>query len=301
MCQPEILLSPFSLEAVSLSASPVLLPTFFQCIIRFRINTFGQLTAQTWSFFHHLVTCAATFHTAHSYSSARIHPPNMRARLLCTTAPLHLSAAAFECEGSSGDLAYVHRLLHWTLACWHAAEGANGRSHIHTLILCGRKKKDLLGFAEGLSNVMQHVASYFSSNSLSSHFWSKIVKQILKQYLNTWVVWKGGFSHCSFWDVFKRQNMNGSDCSQISSVSSQWRLPGSPTGPVWPCTMHGLTGPLVLVCLPLSLHPLYLLASFHGNNRKRDDRERKTRQKQRKPPKNVVSSLTPVESYTLFW
>jgi len=62
--------------------------------------------------------------------------------------------------------------------------------------------------------------------------------------------------------------------------------------------MHDHTGLLVLVCLPLSLHPLHLLASFHGNNsgsERERERERKESVRQREIPKNVICSLTPAK------
>lgn len=92
--------------------------------------------------------------------------------------------------------------------------------------------------------------------------------------------------------------MKRSGRNLISLVSEQCRLPSSP---IRPGTTHDQTGPLVLVCLPLSLHPLHLLASFHGNNREKDRKKRESVDREtEKNPKERGLKPDPIESFMLF-
>ena len=81
MCQPEILLSPFPLEAVCLSASALLLLPFLslhKAIPNNHIWSAYSLLSlflfPIWAF----MTCVAMFHTLQSCTTARIHSLNIR-------------------------------------------------------------------------------------------------------------------------------------------------------------------------------------------------------------------------------
>lgn len=234
------------------------------------------------------MACTAVFHTLQSHSTTRTRSRNVQTFLLYTIVFLRLSAVGFVCEGSRSDLAHMRGLLQWTFTCWQAAEGANGKSDIHTHLFCVEEKGPfkfhwrfikcnatchILFLIKRLQCLHQKYLQgsffFFIKPRLEKLVYWWIKDKILKLDIYTW---NKGLYHsvivlfgmCLKGRTQKKKNL-WLESDQL--VSSQCRFSSSPTGL---STMHGRTGPLVLVCLPLPLHPLHLLASFHGNNRGRE-------------------------------
>lgn len=157
------------------------------------------------------------------------------------------SAVAFGCGRNSTDPAHIRWQMRWALRLdGSLREQLKTKSDIHPLNLCS---EDLWSCSAEPGDALKPRASYFllmndgvctdsllSSKPLSDPKSRRVPKTECRTF---WLEQDGSLSHSAG---------------------------GSPPGPLPTCTMLHQIGPHVLFCLSLPLHPLHLLASFHGNN-----------------------------------